>query len=205
MALFIPFASDVFAGLTELPVDSKTLFFDVFLNQYAQEISKHMERIIPELPPMKSPVVQGNQITFEYTVGLIRDCLTRAEENFLKGFAPSQLINVAALVEYLLARNDVSAEVCVALMRKKNHDYAGASDSLFGNLEAHGVRGVLIRLHDKVSRLETYVRVRKDGGRLKVKDETTYDTIVDIWNYCALATALWSCGLIDNRTEETNA
>lgn len=73
----------------------------------------------------------------------------------------------------------------------KNHDYAG--DDYLSNLTASNRMGVpawkagLIRIQDKVSRLENFAK--KDS--LKVKDESVEDTLKDLANYAILALILY--------------
>jgi len=67
------------------------------------------------------------------------------------------------------------------IMRNKNHDYA-SDDDPFRNFRKHGLLGIMVRLSDKISRLETFL----EQGKLKVKEETIHDTILDIINYAIL-------------------
>ena len=76
------------------------------------------------------------------------------------------------------------------IMEKKNHDYAGkGGDNPFANFtrtEAMGIAsteaGLLTRICDKLSRLSTFAST----GELKVDNESYYDAILDIINYCIL-------------------
>jgi hypothetical protein len=73
------------------------------------------------------------------------------------------------------------------LMESKNKDYTGGG-SVFANLEActiigiHPVKGTIIRMIDKLQRLNSYVV----NGELAVKDEGVEDTLIDIINYSVL-------------------
>jgi len=74
----------------------------------------------------------------------------------------------------------------------KNHDYAGDGDPLrnFRQCERWGLpawKGALVRLQDKVSRLEAFAR----QGELAVADETVADTLVDLANYALLTRILF--------------
>ena len=88
---------------------------------------------------------------------------------------------------------ELHKEVCkeaLELVKKKNHDYAGADgESPFANFtrtESMGIAsteaGFLCRITDKVSRLSTFA----SAGELKVDNESYYDAILDIINYCVL-------------------
>lgn len=77
----------------------------------------------------------------------------------------------------------------VELTKKKNHDYAGASNDPFTNfllVERSQIvsaeKGIMVRMMDKVSRINNFI----DQGVLKVKDESIEDTLKDLANYSAL-------------------
>lgn len=62
---------------------------------------------------------------------------------------------------------------------KKNSDYGQSYD-------VHGIVGVLVRIHDKLLRMEN---ITKKGITL-VEDEKLRDTLLDCHNYCAIAIML---------------
>lgn len=77
------------------------------------------------------------------------------------------------------------------LHSRKNHDYAGAGDPLrnFRKSLEQGIepwRGVMIRLSDKWSRLESFCKQDK----LAVKDESVEDTLLDNAVYSLIAILL---------------
>jgi hypothetical protein len=65
------------------------------------------------------------------------------------------------------------------LFKKKNHDYGDA----FAN---YGTVGVLVRMGDKISRLQS---IDKKKVAL-VDDEKMRDTLIDLHNYAAMAIML---------------
>lgn len=67
------------------------------------------------------------------------------------------------------------------LMVVKNQDY-GTGDDPFRNFRRRGLLGILVRMEDKLARLETFV----ERGDLKVVDEQVRDTVIDIINYAVL-------------------
>lgn len=67
---------------------------------------------------------------------------------------------------------------CVALGKRKNHDYSAARDTILDN----GVRGVVTRMDDKQARL---MSLTKPGHEAAVKDESLEDTFRDQINYAA--------------------
>ena len=78
------------------------------------------------------------------------------------------------------------------LHSRKNHDYAGTSDPLKNlraceRLELKPFMGVLVRLQDKWSRLEEFVK----SGQLMVKNESVIDTLMDNAVYSVLAIILY--------------
>ena len=66
------------------------------------------------------------------------------------------------------------------LFLKKNKDYGDA-------FATYGTIGVLVRLGDKINRLQN---ISKTKVELEVKDETLRDTLIDLHNYSAMAIML---------------
>lgn len=62
--------------------------------------------------------------------------------------------------------------------KRKNHDYG---DSFGKQFDKFGLDSSVIRLHDKLSRLENLCSVEN-----KVKDESIIDTLLDMANYCIM-------------------
>lgn len=88
----------------------------------------------------------------------------------------------------LLATQKEMASRALSIMKKKNNDYCGPEvgvDPLF-NFRRHGLLGMLVRMDDKMSRLNTFVRT----GVLQVEDEDLEGTLLDLQNYCTLF-AFW--------------
>jgi len=85
----------------------------------------------------------------------------------------------------LLELHDAVCSKAKQLMEKKNHDYSSDADPLM-NLRRHGEFGVLVRMNDKLARLENFLANKK----LKVEDESVMDTILDLCNYSILFLAL---------------
>ena len=79
------------------------------------------------------------------------------------------------------------------ILQAKNHDYAGNCDDPFRNLrmcEACGIPawgGVVVRLTDKISRLQSFMR----QGALEVKNESVTDTFDDSGLYSILGRILF--------------
>lgn len=71
---------------------------------------------------------------------------------------------------------------CVGLLDKKGRDYSGIEDGM-GNFKVHGSFGIVVRLHDKMCRLNQLYK--KDQPT--VVAESIDDTLVDLINYAALA------------------
>ena len=63
---------------------------------------------------------------------------------------------------------------------KKNKDYGSSFDRQY---DKYGMTSVLIRLSDKLNRLEQITR----AGTIEVKDESIDDTLLDLANYAILA------------------
>lgn len=73
------------------------------------------------------------------------------------------------------------------LMGLKNHDYAGYAAQrgeldVMKNFRAHEEYGIVVRMGDKLKRLENFAL----SGKLLVEDESIFDTAIDILNYAIL-------------------
>lgn len=73
------------------------------------------------------------------------------------------------------------------LMGLKNHDYAGYSAQgmdidTMKNFRGHEEFGIVVRMGDKLKRMENFCRT----GKLLVQDESIIDTAIDIFNYAVL-------------------
>lgn len=80
---------------------------------------------------------------------------------------------------------------CIAIVEKKNSDYAKQDDALsnFRNASLVGVtpeRAILVRVADKLARISNIL----DKNSISVKDETVEDTLNDIINYLAILKAM---------------
>lgn len=73
----------------------------------------------------------------------------------------------------------------LTLAEKKGKDYAGDKDSL-ANLRVFGLKGIIIRLFDKLYRLKNI----EEAGKVEVINESVHDTLVDVIAYSALAIIL---------------
>ena len=68
------------------------------------------------------------------------------------------------------------------ITEKKNADYTGAGDDPFKNFRRRGAFGFLVRMDDKLARIESFL----EKGEYKVKDESFEDTCIDLANYAIL-------------------
>ena len=79
------------------------------------------------------------------------------------------------------------------LFIKKNHDYGDS-------YKEYGLVGVLVRLGDKIKRMQT---ITNKGINL-VNDETLRDTLIDLHNYSILAIMLCDENINDCNNEHKN-
>lgn len=70
-------------------------------------------------------------------------------------------------------------EEALELFKKKNTDYGDA-------FETHGTIGILVRLGDKIQRLQHIT----NKSIILVSDETLRDTLIDLLNYSSMAIML---------------
>lgn len=72
----------------------------------------------------------------------------------------------------------------LSIFEKKNADYGNSFEE---SLEKHGIIAAIVRMEDKMGRLNS---LTKKGAEQKVSDESLIDTLKDLSNY-ALMTAVW--------------
>lgn len=95
--------------------------------------------------------------------------------------------------EELFEMHEEMTSYALELMKKKNADYAGSDgNNPFANFtrsESLGIctteQSFLVRMTDKMSRLSSFA----SKGKLKVEDESVYDTLIDLINYSVLFAA----------------
>jgi hypothetical protein len=87
-------------------------------------------------------------------------------------------IGIEAIQELRLRNSWDSGEMCNLLISKQ-HDYGHR------NITAFGLRGVLVRLSDKIERLNNL-----KSKKSKAKNESMLDTLRDIVGYCVIALML---------------
>ena len=87
-------------------------------------------------------------------------------------------IGVEAIQELRLRSSWDSGEMCNLLISKQ-HDYG------HNNITAFGLKGVLVRLSDKIERLNNL-----KNKKSKAKNESLLDTLRDIVGYCVIALML---------------
>jgi len=87
-------------------------------------------------------------------------------------------IGIEAVEELRFLNKWDSGEMC-ALLVAKQHDYG------HGNIAAFGLRGVLVRLSDKIERFN-----HLESKKTKAKNESLLDTLRDIVGYCVIALML---------------
>lgn len=81
------------------------------------------------------------------------------------------------------------------LMKAKNQDYGSVADPWY-NFRRHGALGIMVRLSDKLARLESFL----EKGFNSCKTESVKDTVVDGINYLVLLYGfLQATGEIDER------
>ena len=71
------------------------------------------------------------------------------------------------------------------IILNKNSDYGSKNDP-FRNFKTFGAFGIIVRLSDKIARLQTFIEKAQMGQELAVKDESWEDTLVDAINYLVL-------------------
>lgn len=93
--------------------------------------------------------------------------------------------------QYLKYHQDMCQKM-IEITVKKNADYTGVGDDPFHNFRscellnvASALQGLQIRMLDKMARLNSFAQ----KGFLEVKDESVFDTLLDLANYAILTSA----------------
>lgn len=92
----------------------------------------------------------------------------------------------------LFKLHEDTCESALKTMVAKNHDYSGDNGDPFANFRGAAylgidpVLGIMLRIQDKLARINTFVR----KGELKVKGEGVDDAIEDSINYLILIKGL---------------
>lgn len=82
------------------------------------------------------------------------------------------------MTDWLKKYEDIHTQA-ITLFKEKNADYGDA-------FAEYGAVGVLVRIGDKIKRLQTI----KKNGITMVNDEKLQDTLLDLHNYSAMALML---------------
>lgn len=77
----------------------------------------------------------------------------------------------------------MSPELITTTVIRKQHDYGPQ------NVAKFGMWGLIVRLHDKIARLDNLLSTKRSGFN-SVSDETIYDTLLDVVGYSTVA-MLW--------------
>lgn len=90
--------------------------------------------------------------------------------------------------QQVIDRFETIVEDMKETIRRKNNDYSRGSDP-FKNLRRHEEYGVVVRMDDKISRLDSFFNP-KYSRTLAVTDESILDTAKDLANYAVLLVIL---------------
>lgn len=82
-----------------------------------------------------------------------------------------------------------------SLYESKNHDYG---DSVHDTYKKFGLVSFIVRMEDKLNRLETLYKNPKDA---KVLDEKIQDTLLDLANYAIIAITELKSDELQNKME----
>ena len=101
----------------------------------------------------------------------------------------TNVIKINMTTQQFLDNIESTYETALAIVQKKNKDYAGQGDPFknFNSSNFVGVspeRAILVRMMDKMSRISNLLEREEE-----TKDEKIEDTIVDIINYGAILKA----------------
>lgn len=97
----------------------------------------------------------------------------------------SAITPVSSPRQALLDLHNALTQKAYDTMVLKNNNYA-TSDDPFRNFRMFGLIGILVRMSDKLCRLQVF----EENGFDNIGDESIEDTLMDLINYCVLFGAL---------------
>ena len=109
------------------------------------------------------------------------DCMQTIKQEMDAAIAAEEIDPPTSPRDFLYALHMTLCDDALQLMQKKNHDYASEEDP-YRNFRHFGLLGILVRLSDKLARLQSF----EENGRLDVEDESIRDTVLDAINYLIL-------------------
>lgn len=83
------------------------------------------------------------------------------------------------LVKEKVTQHKLICDTLTSIYRQKNHDYGDS----FAKVRSVVPNAILVRLMDKLERLKTLLG---KGEQARVVDESIYDTLIDMANYCIM-------------------
>lgn len=135
--------------------------------------------------------------TFDAHRQHIKFSLKTAEEKHQ--FIDLAVAAMAALIH--LAPDTIPEELAdriTDLYRRKNADYG---DAFARSLDKYGIVAALVRINDKVNRIES---LTAPGREAQVKDEPILDTLLDLASY-AIMTVMWIEEYVEDKTIGSNS
>lgn len=154
-------------------------------------VSKIYETAIPSKDANVSSLIKFMRHRFDKTlVGIenynyVPQSLLTVDGQGLWSFIGRHALNILTITGWRPDKNEM-----IATLIRKQKDYGPENIARFGNI------GLLIRMHDKIARLENiYSKCESDFNKAigvnAVSDETIIDTLIDIMGYSAIA-LMWS-------------
>jgi hypothetical protein len=142
-------------------------------NEAAQTASSYLYSVVRDRPTISVGMIQSSHTKF-------------IDSHFTYPSGPVMIakwIDIGASALELAAKNDlsISQKTLVRTLCRKQHDYG------VHNILRFGQQGLLIRVWDKISRLENLERKSKDP---QVANESQIDTMLDIAGYATIGIML---------------
>jgi hypothetical protein len=142
-------------------------------NEAAETASSYLYAVVRDRPTISVGMIQSSHTKF-------------IDDHFTYPSGPvmiSKWVDIGASALELAAKNDlsISQKTLVKTLCRKQHDYG------VHNILRFGQQGLLIRVWDKISRLENLERKSKDP---QVANESQIDTMLDIAGYATIGIML---------------
>lgn len=160
---------DIFSGDVAAPVT-----WDDAAEKCINEIyaARHPDQIFAKLSWMRSYLDDMIEMSQDNEFGISNELF--AEHWMSLGVAARNTANKLGYLNFSKGPSSAAAELVELLVRKQN-DYGHDNISRFGRI------GLLVRVHDKIARLENLAA--RDAAP---KNESIRDNYMDVINYCAI-------------------
>ena len=158
---------------------------DEILKKHEAEAHADAQRFMGQIPRLTYNKKVLNELIAVHGIGPVEAWLKQLSQE-----APIQSNAKQYDTQSILVLANQFFQDCLAILKRKNADYNKSTDALSG-FRRFGIRGILVRMEDKLGRIENLL-----DKPPQVTDESIDDTLLDVANYAFLAYACRKAGIL---------